>query len=64
MNAIHVRYSTFLLGRPSGVTQWLDLREHAIFTLHNLLEGNEENQNVVNSIQPSERWDQDGMLQR
>ncbi|KAF8449096.1 spinocerebellar ataxia type 10 protein domain-containing protein [Boletus edulis BED1] len=40
------------------------LREHAIFTLHNLLEDNEENQWVVNSIQPSERWDQDGMLQR
>ncbi|KAI9461490.1 spinocerebellar ataxia type 10 protein domain-containing protein [Boletus coccyginus] len=39
------------------------LREHAIFTLHNLLEDNEENQNVVNSIQLSERWDQGGMLQ-
>ncbi|KAF8557778.1 hypothetical protein OG21DRAFT_1536824 [Imleria badia] len=40
------------------------LREHAIFTLRNLLKDNEENQNVVNSIQPSERWNQDGMLQR
>ncbi|KAF9245294.1 spinocerebellar ataxia type 10 protein domain-containing protein [Melanogaster broomeanus] len=29
------------------------LREHAIFALHNLLEDNEENQAVVNSIQPS-----------
>jgi len=40
------------------------LREHAIFTLHNLLEDNEENQKVVNSIQPSERWDQNGILQK
>ncbi|KAI5989338.1 spinocerebellar ataxia type 10 protein domain-containing protein [Pisolithus albus] len=29
------------------------LREHAILTLHNLLEGNRENQDVVHSIQPS-----------
>ncbi|KAG9312925.1 hypothetical protein JVU11DRAFT_6359 [Chiua virens] len=46
----------------SELMQWLDLREHAIFTLHNLLEDNEENQSAVNNIQPSERWDQDGML--
>lgn len=31
----------------------IDLREHAIFTLHNLLEDNPENQKVVNAIQPS-----------
>ncbi|KAI6044247.1 spinocerebellar ataxia type 10 protein domain-containing protein [Pisolithus marmoratus] len=30
------------------------LREHAILTLHNLLEGNKDNQAVVHSIQPSE----------
>lgn len=29
------------------------LREHAILTLHNLLEGNGDNQGVVHSIQPS-----------
>ncbi|KAF5362419.1 hypothetical protein D9756_002436 [Leucocoprinus leucothites] len=32
------------------------LREHAIFTLHNLLKDNAENQSVVDSIQPSEDW--------
>ncbi|KAG6330980.1 hypothetical protein ID866_8110 [Astraeus odoratus] len=30
------------------------LREHAIFTIHNLLEGNNDNQAVVNSIQLSD----------
>ena len=64
MSAILVRRSTFHSGRPAGITRWLDLREHAILTLHNLLEDNEENQNVVNGIQPSERWSQDGMLRR
>lgn len=39
------------------------LREHAIFTLHNLLEGNEENQAVVHSIKLTASWDQNGMLQ-
>ncbi|EGN96577.1 hypothetical protein SERLA73DRAFT_124416 [Serpula lacrymans var. lacrymans S7.3] len=38
------------------------LREHAILTLHNLLEGNAENQAVVNSIQPSAEWDENGVL--
>ncbi|KAJ3571925.1 hypothetical protein NP233_g3434 [Leucocoprinus birnbaumii] len=33
------------------------LREHAIFTLHNLLKDNRENQDVVDSIQPSGEWD-------
>jgi len=28
-----------------------DLREHAIFTLHNLLEGNKENQAVVEAME-------------
>ena len=62
MNAILVRRPTFHSG--SGITQKLDLREHAIFTLHNLLEDNEENQNVVNGIQPSGRWNKGGMLER
>ncbi|KAF7309646.1 Ataxin-10-like protein [Mycena indigotica] len=38
------------------------LREHAIFTLHNLLDGNAENQAVVDSIQPSGKWDDNGVL--
>ena len=63
MNAIPVRRSTCHVDR-FGITQWLDLREHAIFTLHNLLGENEENQDVVNSVQPSKRWGQDGTLQR
>jgi ataxin-10 len=41
----------------------LDLREHAIFTLHNLLEGNPENQAVVEAIKPSGKWDDNGVLQ-
>ena len=32
-----------------------DLREHAIFTLHNLLEGNTENQRAVDRIRPLSR---------
>ncbi|KAJ6581200.1 spinocerebellar ataxia type 10 protein domain-containing protein [Mycena capillaripes] len=39
------------------------LREHAIFTLHNLLEGNPENQAVVEAIKPSGTWDDNGILQ-
>ncbi|KAJ6504882.1 spinocerebellar ataxia type 10 protein domain-containing protein [Mycena vitilis] len=39
------------------------LREHAIFTLHNLLEGNLENQAVVEAIKPSGIWDENGVLQ-
>ncbi|KAJ7281931.1 spinocerebellar ataxia type 10 protein domain-containing protein [Mycena rebaudengoi] len=38
------------------------LREHAIFTLHNMLKGNPENQAVVEAIKPSGKWDEDGML--
>ncbi|KAL9713638.1 hypothetical protein Ac2012v2_003249 [Leucoagaricus gongylophorus] len=34
------------------------LQEHAILTLRNLLKDNSENQNVVDSIQPSNNWDQ------
>jgi len=39
------------------------LREHAIFTLHNLLEGNAENQAIVDSIKPTVYWDEKGVLQ-
>lgn len=38
------------------------LREHAILTLRNLLDGNMENQYEVNSIQPSGYWDEAGVL--
>jgi ataxin-10 len=47
---------------PRGSSQALtpynrfpDLREHAIFALHNLLEGNAENQRVVDQIRPLPR---------
>ncbi|KZS99695.1 uncharacterized protein LAESUDRAFT_732963 [Laetiporus sulphureus 93-53] len=39
------------------------LKEHAIFTLCNLLHGNKQNQNVVKEIQPVGRWDEHGVLQ-
>ncbi|KAG1746702.1 spinocerebellar ataxia type 10 protein domain-containing protein [Suillus paluster] len=38
------------------------LREHAILTLRNLLDGNKENQDEINSIQPSGYWDEAGVL--
>ncbi|KAJ7113709.1 spinocerebellar ataxia type 10 protein domain-containing protein [Mycena crocata] len=38
------------------------LREHAIFTLHNLLQGNTENQAIVEAIKPSGKWDDSGVL--
>ncbi|EIM80460.1 uncharacterized protein STEHIDRAFT_125988 [Stereum hirsutum FP-91666 SS1] len=38
------------------------LREHAIFTLRNLLHKNAENQAVVNEIQPMEAWGESGIL--
>ncbi|KIM82958.1 hypothetical protein PILCRDRAFT_69997 [Piloderma croceum F 1598] len=39
------------------------LREHAVFTLHNLLEDNVENQAIVESIKPTSAWDENGVLQ-
>lgn len=39
-----------------------DLREHAIFTLHNILKGHAENQAVVDAIKPAGEWGEDGML--
>jgi len=38
------------------------LREHAIFTLHNLLKNNPENQRFVDSVKPSQEWGKDGTL--
>jgi len=38
------------------------LREHALFTLRNTLQGNSENQKVVDAIQPSGYWGKDGVL--
>ncbi|KAF7294489.1 Ataxin-10-like protein [Mycena kentingensis (nom. inval.)] len=40
------------------------LREHAILALHNLLQGNPENQAVVDSIQPSGKWDDNGVYRQ
>lgn len=40
----------------------LDLREHAIFTLRNLLENNPDNQAVVDGIKPTGKWDENGVL--
>lgn len=44
---------------PSLLT---DLREHAIFALRNLLDGNTENQTLVDSIQPVREADERGVL--
>ncbi|PPQ90769.1 hypothetical protein CVT25_010158 [Psilocybe cyanescens] len=38
------------------------LREHAIFTLHNLLKDSPENQQFVDSVKPSQEWAEDGTL--
>lgn len=38
------------------------LREHAIFSLHSLLEGNPENQAVVDATQPVREADENGVL--
>ncbi|KAH7907262.1 spinocerebellar ataxia type 10 protein domain-containing protein [Hygrophoropsis aurantiaca] len=38
------------------------LREHAILALRNILEGNIDNQAVIDSIQPSRSWDDEGVL--
>jgi len=38
------------------------LREHALFTLRNLLHGNLENQAVVDEIKPMVNWDPEGNL--
>ncbi|KAL0953516.1 hypothetical protein HGRIS_004740 [Hohenbuehelia grisea] len=38
------------------------LREHAIFTLHNLLENNPQNQEIVDGVKPMGAWDEDGRL--
>jgi hypothetical protein len=67
MNGTHVRtafFSFFFLTltfaselpyrRPVLLFTFIDLREHAIFALHNLLEGNQKNQAVVEAIGPSD----------
>ncbi|KAG8911589.1 hypothetical protein FRC01_005632 [Tulasnella sp. 417] len=38
------------------------LREHALFTLQNLLKNNPENQAVVDEFKPMVEWDQEGNL--
>jgi len=39
-----------------------DLREHAIFTLRNLLKDNPENQRFVDDVKPAKEWSADGTL--
>lgn len=48
--------------RDADVLSAIDLREHAIFALHNLLKGNQENQRFVDSVKPSQEWAEDGTL--
>ncbi len=40
----------------------VDLREHAILALRNILAGNLENQAVVDAVRPVGRWDEDKVL--
>ena len=40
----------------------VDLREHAILALHNLLKDNPANQAVVEEIKPMGQWDEYGVL--
>lgn len=44
------------------VRRHTDLREHALFTLRNLLHENAENQAVVDAIKPMGAWDENGIL--
>ena len=70
MKEIHVRNLFFFLFPFISLTasfnfkknKNLDLREHAIFTLQNLLQNNRENQEFVHSLKPSQEWDDDGTL--
>ena len=48
---------------PFCVAPLLDLREHAIFALRNLLDRNLENQAVVDAVKPVGRWDENKVLQ-
>jgi ataxin-10 len=40
----------------------IDIREHAIFTLRNLLIGNPENQAVVDAFQLTRDWDKESVF--
>ena len=40
----------------------LDLREHAIFTMHNLLKDNPKNKEFVDGVKPAKEWAADGTL--
>jgi hypothetical protein len=61
MKEIHVRIR-YSLASSQCLIFGLDLREHAIFTLHNLLKNNPENQGFVDSVKPSQEWGNDGTL--
>lgn len=38
------------------------MREHALFALNNVLQGNLENQAAVAELKPTGTWDSEGML--
>lgn len=61
---MYAGFFLLLFAHPSTdyVINVLDLREHAIFTLHNLLKNNPENQRFVDSVKPSQEWGEDGTL--
>lgn len=40
----------------------IDIREHALFALRNLLDSNVENQIVIDEIRPIPQWDENGVL--
>ncbi|RXW23893.1 hypothetical protein EST38_g1948 [Candolleomyces aberdarensis] len=54
---IDVRYSSQGL-----IENLVVLREHALFTLHNLLKNNPENQAIVDAISPAAEFDDAGVL--
>ena len=53
---------SILIGKHNSRYYWSVLREHALFTLRNLLNNNRENQAVVDAIKPVGTWDESGIL--
>ena len=71
MKEIHVRRTFLISVRPIGefvnrpnqlYSPFPVLREHALFTLHNLLKNNPENQAIVDAIRPAAEFDDAGVL--
>jgi ataxin-10 len=55
-------YVASLSPRCQNCDLFLDLREHAIFTLHCLLKNNVENQALVDEVKAPATWDENGVL--